>query len=447
MQPIEAPWFEEPCIAYAMVDPAATLEHGIAPEHFADPRCKTAWEALGQIAKGGHKGPVDVYLLAEQMHPGRDAELVISWLIDRLREADFHRVNWPHWKTRLLERAAERQHREAARKLAHALEKASGDDEARFEAVAEFKADLAALPRPDDDEPMNLGDVMRHTVTSLGERLDAKARGDTGCLSVTTGIPWIDKKTGGGWPRGCVSILAGRTSHGKSTIAQIAALAALNAGVGVHYFCLEDSAEVFGARILAQVHGLTVADFFAGEVTDYASVLKRADVANSMPASRRFLFETKRRPLEQMVGRVERYRKQNDTGLVVIDYLSLIPLPGDSERHQEVEQAVTRLQQAAIEQGLAYVVLHQLNRSFTGRQNKQPMLSDLRDSGAIEERAAIVAFTHRPNVDEGAKGGEANAIDDLDIVLAKNKFGSRNCMASFKCDFSRYTLVRDGASW
>lgn len=443
MQTSESLRVEESCISWAMAEPKATLEHGIEADWFGDPRCRKAWEALQEVAReGGGDEPLMHYVLAERMRPGADHELVLSWLTQRLMAAVLDRPNWRFWTQRLRFNAAERIRTQAAGVLADRL-KATDEEEKRDAAVTEFMAAMSTLPSIETDEPQTLYDVLKGALSSLEQRVKARERGEQANLGIPTGIEWLDSKLGGGYPRGCVTVLAGRTSHGKSTVAQISALNALRRGYGVHFFCLEDGAEVFGARVMAQAADLTVGRFFAGDCPEIGRVASAIDGESSNGAMRRFLFDTKRMPLEQLIARVDRYRASNNTAIVFIDYLGLIPLPGDAERHQEVEMAVTRLQEAAIEQGVAYVVLHQLNRTFAGRQNKQPMLSDLRDSGAIEERAAVVVFAHRPNVDDGAdQNAGADPVDDMHLVLAKNKFGPRNALAALRVDFSRYRIVR-----
>lgn len=435
-------WVEEALVAWLFLEPQAALEHGFQPDDFADGRCRGAVKAMRAIAESGIREPVDQFLVAERM--GATGDLAMTWLTERFLAAGLDRANWRHWSQRFRELVAERRRRQAAQELAAAL-RAAEVEEDRDEAVAHFQRVLTELPTVVVDEPSTLYDVVTGALESLGKRMDAKARGEQGFLGIPTGIGWLDEKLGGGWPRGCVSVIAGRTSHGKSTVCQISAQEAIASGAGVHYFCLEDGAEAFGARVIAQTTGLTVGRFFGADVASLGQL--RSDVSAGLDAGRmrRCLFETKRMSVEQLVARVDRYRTSNRTDVVFVDYLGLMPLPGTGERHQEVDAVVTRLQQAAIEQGVAYVVLHQLNRSFSGRQNKQPMLSDLRDSGAIEERAAVVVFAHRPNVDDGATdGGGHSEVDDMDLVLAKNKFGPRNCLKKLRVDFARFSLARFG---
>lgn len=435
-------WVEEALVAWLFLEPHAALEHGFQAEDFSDGRCRAAVKAMRVIAESGVREPIDQFLVAERM--GDVGELAMRWLTERFVAAGLDRANWRHWSQRFRELVAERRRRLAAQELAVALRHADAEED-RDEAVAHFQRVLTELPTVVVDEPMTLYDVVRGALDSLSRRVEALARGEQGTLGVPTGIGWLDEKLGGGWPRGCVSVIAGRTSHGKSTVAQIAAQQAIEAGAGVHFFCLEDGAEAFGARIIAQTAGLPVGRFFAGDVPSLGQLRADVSAASDKGRMRRFLFDTKRMTIEQLVARVERYRSANRTDVVFVDYLGLIPLPGAGERHQEVDAVVTRLQQAAIEQGVAYVVLHQLNRSFSGRQNKQPMLSDLRDSGAIEERAAVVVFAHRPNVDDGATdGGGHSEVDDMDLVLAKNKFGPRNCLKKLRVDFARFSLARMG---
>ncbi len=435
-------WVEEALVSWMFLEPHAAVDHDLQPAMFEDPRCKAAVQAMRDLAASGVREPVDQFLVAERMSR-RTGEglgaLASGWLTERFVSAGLDRANWVHWTQRFREIRAERLRKQAASGLVSALGRATGEEE-RDEAVLKFQRELAELPVAEEDEPMTLHDVVKGALDSLGKRIDARNKGEQSNLGVPTGIEWLDGKLGGGWPRSCVSVLAGRTSHGKSTVSQIAALAALKAGAGVHYFCLEDGQEAFGARILAQACGLPVSEFFSGICPRYPDLMRQIS-GTPMEGARRFLFDTKRMSLEALIARVERSRSANRTAVVFIDYLSLIPLPGKAERHQEVEAIVTRLQQAAIEQGVAYVVLHQLNRSFSARQNKQPMLSDLRDSGAIEERAAVVVFAHRPNVDDGAGDASGQSpIDDMDIILAKNKFGPRNIIRHLRVNFARYRI-------
>jgi replicative DNA helicase len=439
-------WVEEALVSWMFLEPHAAIEHGFEADHFLDGRCRSAVKAMRSLADAGVREPVDQFIVADRM--GGLNDLAMGWLTERFTAAGLDRANWRWWALRFREVRASRIRKNAAGVLLRTLGGCQSEEE-RDEAVVGFQKDLAELPGVVEDEPMTLHDVLVEAMSSLGRRVDARARGEHSNLGIPTGVEWLDKKFGGGWPRGCVSIIAGRTSHGKSTVAQIAALAALASGVGVHFFCLEDGAEVFGARILAQACGLPVAKFFAGECPNLRQITGQISAEAGRMGLRRFLFDTKRRPLDQIIARVDRLRAANRTAVVFIDYLSLIPLPGEGERHHEVEQVVTKLQEAAIEQGVAYVVLHQLNRSYSGRQNKQPMLSDLRDSGAIEERAAVVVFAHRPNVDDGATDEEGTAdsptVDDMDLILAKNKFGPRNCLKKLRVNFSRYRIEEE--SW
>lgn len=434
-------WAEEAVVSWFMLEPQAAIAHGIEPSWFADSRCRAAVQAIRSIALRGERDPLDHYAVADEM--GQRGELVMAWLIQRMDCSHVDRPNWRHWTKRIREQTAIRQRREAAHALARAMDLASDEDE-RDQAIADF--DQLKFPGLVSDDPPTFFDVLKTAASGYAERFEARERGDVRMLSIPTGIRWLDGKLGGGWPRGAITVLAGRTSHGKSTVAQIAALHALRAGHGVHYFSLEDSPDLFAGRVFAQAAGLRTGPYFSGspdgQCTGPRTLMAALDgaVDGSM---RRGLFESTRMPVENLVARVDRYRVSNATALVVVDYLGLLPLPGERDHHREMDIAITRLQQAAIEQQIAYVVVHQLNRQYAARQNKQPMLSDLRDSGAIEERAAAVVFAHRPNVDEGAEGEPAE-VDDLHLVLAKNKFGPRNCLGRLRVDFSRYRIERGG---
>lgn len=438
---------ERRIVAAVLSKPDLLDQSGLEPEDFADARMRRAFEAELKLWRDhraavlGGGGIIDPYMVAEVLGLADVTEDLVKLVLD----STFSRLNWEFWAERLREESTRRRRRGA---LVEAQDRV-----AKAVSVEEQDAAWTTLQREmrrtseSARGPMTLADILCDSVDDLGRRMAQKARGEAAHQGVPTGIRWLDGKLGGGVPRGYVTVVAGRTSHGKSTLAQIIAKNALSS-CGVHYFGMEDGPDVFGARALAEVIGLDVGRFLAGDCDEvtFARMLERTKRLKLGGASslRRFLFDHRRLSVDAIGVEVQRHREENNTALVVVDYLTLLKFAGDQDRRIEIGDAMTRFQELAIEQNVAYVVLAQLNRGFVqrGQGDKRPQLSDLRDSGEIEERAAVVIFIYAPGVDEEQKTSEEpSPIREVEIIVGKNKFGPRDAISVFQMDFSRYKLL------
>ncbi len=221
---------------------------------------------------------------------------------------------------------------------------------------------------------------------------------------VTTGFTDIDKKMGG-LQRSDLVILAGRPSMGKTALAANMALNAARAytdhfgkeGAVVGLFSLEMSAEQLAARLLADVSSVASDKIRRGEVkdTDFHKFVEASQTLAQVPL---FIDDTAALTLSAIRTRSRRLQRQHKLGMIVIDYLQLIQgsgRGGEANRVQEISEITRGLKALAKELNVPVLALSQLSRAVEQRDNKRPQLSDLRESGSIEQDADVVMFVYR----------------------------------------------------
>jgi replicative DNA helicase len=225
---------------------------------------------------------------------------------------------------------------------------------------------------------------------------------DGGLAGVSTGLIDLDRQLGGLHPSDLL-IIAGRPSMGKSALAtNIAFSVAKNyawepqpdgskktvAGGVVAFFSLEMSAEQLAMRLLAEVSG----------VIDQSEFGRVRDAALEIQESPLFIDDTGGLSIAKLVARCRRLKRTAGLDLVVVDYLQLVvgsDLNANSNRVQEVSQITQSLKALAKELSVPVIALAQLSRQVENREDKKPQLSDLRESGSIEQDADAVMFVYR----------------------------------------------------
>ncbi len=262
-----------------------------------------------------------------------------------------------------------------------------------------------------------------HVRTALMESyelISKAAKSKDGLMGVATGFPLMDKKLSGFQPSQLI-VVAGRPGMGKTSFAlNIAEHVAVKEGRPVAIFSLEMSRDQLGMRLLcagAQVDSQNARTGALSE-KDFYSL---ADAMVPLEGAPIYIDDTAIIGPTEMMAKLRRLRQQvGDIGLVVIDYLQLMDTGRRSEnRQQEISQITRSLKVAAKELQVPIMLLSQLSRATEKRENKRPMLSDLRESGAIEQDADGVLFLHREDYysdDEQHKG-------DASIIIAKQRSG------------------------
>jgi replicative DNA helicase len=249
----------------------------------------------------------------------------------------------------------------------------------------------------------------RNISVSLKETLDkaviAKQR-DSHISGVSTGLNDLDKILGG-MQQSDLIILAARPSMGKTSLAVNIAVNAckfLNKGkeekdkTAVGIFSLEMSADQLASRILSIDCSINTSQFRTGKIneTEWEVVAARSAEISKLPL---FIDDTPALSIAAIRTRARRLIRKHNLGLLVIDYLQL--LRGTSKRSgesrvQEVSEITQGLKAIAKEFNIPVLALSQLSRAVESREDKRPQLSDLRESGSIEQDADVVAFIYRP---------------------------------------------------
>lgn len=215
-----------------------------------------------------------------------------------------------------------------------------------------------------------------------------------GLTGVTSGFGSLDKMTSGFQP-GDLVILAARPSMGKTSLAlNIAANAAVN-GVGVGVFSLEMGAEQLTLRLLSTESGIAHQNIRNATITSDEWV-ELTNVAARLAQMQMFIDDTAGLDLMALKTKARKLKAQSNIGVIVIDYLQLLHSGKRHEnRHQEVSEISRTLKALAKELELPIIALSQLSRAVDSRMDKRPMLSDLRESGAIEQDADVIMFLYR----------------------------------------------------
>ena len=257
------------------------------------------------------------------------------------------------------------------------------------------------------------------------ENLEARSQQTSDITGIASGYPALDNMTTGFHEEELI-ILAARPAVGKTAFAlNVAQNIGTKLGLTVAIFSLEMGAESLVDRMLAAEGVINSRSIRTGQLTDEEwqklmiaqSNLAQASIyIDDTPGIRITEIRSRARKLAQETGNL---------GLVLIDYLQLITGNGRESRQQEVSEISRQLKILAKELKVPVIALSQLSRSIEQRQDKKPMLSDLRESGSIEQDADIVAFLHRDDYyhNEEEEGGIPN--NTVEVIIEKNRSGAR----------------------
>lgn len=268
----------------------------------------------------------------------------------------------------------------------------------------------------------------------------------TGLSGVPSGFPTLDKITNG-WQPSDLVILAARPSVGKTAFAlNLARNAAVDHNIPVAFFSLEMSSLQLAMRLMTSESGLS-ADKIKGGVklqNDEWNLLEQS--LRDLSKAPLYVDETPGLPIMEFRSKVKALVKQKGVRLVFVDYLQLMQGPAETKgvREQEVAAVSRLLKATAKELNVPIIALSQLSRNAVQRQGGggKPVLSDLRESGSIEQDADMVIFIHRPDF-LGLSEGELDK-EKTQIIIAKHRQGeTRDIDMLFKSEKVRFVETTD----
>ncbi len=280
----------------------------------------------------------------------------------------------------------------------------------------------------------SLGELINLNIDKLEEQQGK----DGGLSGLSTGYPRLNNITSGLQGSDLI-ILAARPSMGKTAFAlNIARNVALEERKPVAVFSLEMSNEQLSMRLLTSEARIDSNRLRTGFISqeDWQNATDAAGVLNEMPI---FIDDTPNITAMEVRAKARKlYKKHDDIGLIIIDYLQLMKAPFRSDRRDlEIAEISRSLKALAKELNVPVVALSQLNRMLEQRADKRPMLSDLRESGALEQDADIVAFIYRDDVYN--KEADNPKKGTAEIIIAKNRNGATGtALMHFHGQYTRF---------
>ena len=277
--------------------------------------------------------------------------------------------------------------------------------------------------------------ALKEVVQPSIDRLDALSNSEDGITGVATGFEDLDSRTAG-LQAGDLVVIAGRPSMGKTTLAlNIAENAAIGHNLPIGIFSMEMPKEQVTLRMIGSIGRVDQSHLRSGRLTedDWTRINSAVSIMSNAPI---FVDDAPGLTPTEVRARSRRLKREHGLGLVVVDYLQLMQVSGGKEnRATEISEISRSLKGLARELGVPVVALSQLNRSVEQRNDKRPVMSDLRESGAIEQDADVILFIYREEVydTETPKKGVA------EIIIGKQRNGPIGMfLLTFKGEFTRF---------
>lgn len=391
-----------------LADDAAELQ----PEHMHDPRHQHVWRAICELRDRSQ--PIDPVTVAERMTEAGKLDAIGGFAYVSKLIADR-----PESASAVARYAAVIREKATARELLAVLGELMDrgyTDPDTSGLLEDAQARVFAIRGTSDaGAPKPMREVLRGSLRALQERMDA---GRPPGLKI--GIPELDRLLAG-WQPGDLVILGGRASMGKTACAIGLAMDTARHGAPVLMFSVEMGADQIGDRVLCSEADADAQKFRLGEMD--RGVLTQIVLAGQRVAPLAVhIDDSSAVTIPQIRARVRRWQSTHGKhGLVVLDYLQLVSsqrVRGQS-REQEVAEISRSLKAIARETGCTMLALAQLGRDVDKRDNQRPKLSDLRESGSLEQDADVVLFCFRPEY------YDPNTPDKglLELICAKQRKG------------------------
>ena len=276
---------------------------------------------------------------------------------------------------------------------------------------------------------------IRQVLVEVMERIDLLYRRDDPITGVATGFDDLDARTAGLQPADLI-IVAGRPSMGKTAfVGNMVEQAAIRQKLPVAVFSMEMPAEQLTMRMLSSLGRIDMHKVRTGRLQD-ADWPRLTSALTILNDTRIFIDDTPALIPTEVRARCRRLKREKGLGLVVVDYLQLMQVPGSNEnRTAEISEISRALKSLARELSVPVVVVSQLNRSLESRNNKRPVMSDLRESGAIEQDADVILFIYRDEVYNENSEDKGKA----EIIIGKQRNGPIGTVAlTFLGQYTRF---------
>jgi len=405
----------------------------VRAEDFYRPDHRLIFDAFAQLVASGR--PLDVITVSEQLE--RRGRLVdaggLAYLGTLARDTPTA-ANARSYALIVHERALLRRLLEAGRQIASSV--FSDEGLAARELVDRAEAlvfDIAEQGARGRDGAVRVATLLPPLIDKIDEwhSNPGKLRG------LATGFTDFDRMTGGLRP-GDLVVVAGRPSMGKTTLAvNMAEFAAVSPDVraSVAIFSMEMPSEQLVTRMLSSIGHVPLNSIRTGHISDDDWVRITA-ATSQLSDAKLFIDESPGLTPTELRARARRIKREHGLGLVVVDYLQLMQVPGSKEnRATEIAEISRGLKALAKELQVPVIALSQLNRGVEQRQEKKPVMSDLRESGAIEQDSDMILLIYRDEIYD--KNTTKKGVAEID--LAKHRNGETGTfLLTFQGQYTRF---------
>ncbi|GAP03220.1 replicative DNA helicase [Fructobacillus pseudoficulneus] len=420
----------------AMVAAEAILE----PSDFYRQKHQEIFKAMRLLVE--EERPIDILTLQDKLNAMGQLENIggVAYLAE-LSQSTASAANLKHYAQIVHEKAILRR---MIQTLTDSMSLAYDGAERSSDLLEDLNRQLDKLAQNQgDDDLRRIKDVLNE----FQENLEIARDNDNDILGIASGYQALDELTNG-FREDQMIVIGARPAVGKTAfVLNIAKNAAKTEKKPVIVFSLEMGATDLVTRLVAAEGGIDSRKLTNGDLSeqDWANMTVAVQSLANMqiymddtPGIRMSQIAAKLRKLERDVlsgmSEAERDENPHPLGLVMIDYLGLIESANNENRQQAVSEVSRSIKKLAKELRTPIIALAQLSRGVEQRQDQRPILSDLRESGSIEQDADIVAFLYRDDYhpgrggDDGAEGGEAEEEQDvvpIEVLVEKNRAGAR----------------------
>ena len=426
---------EQAVLGGLLLDPLAwdNVADAVTQEDFYRPDHQLIFEAIGSLAAAGK--PVDAVTVSQHLERiGKlDAAGGLAYLSSIARDTP-SAANVRAYADIVRERSLLRQLIRAGTDIASAVFNNDGQTARELVDRAEqrvFEIAEGSFRRREGAMPV------RTLLPTVIDQIDEWHNNPDALRGLPTGFIEFDKLTGG-LRAGDLVIVAGRPSMGKSTLAvNMAEYAAVHQGsrASVAIFSLEMPSEQVITRMLASLGGVPLNSLRSGQITDDDWV-RITSATSQLSEARIFVDETPALNPTELRARARRVKREHGLSLIVVDYLQLMQVPGTQEnRATEIAEVSRGLKALAKELQVPVIALSQLNRAVEQREHKRPVMSDLRESGSLEQDADMVLLIYREEVYD--RNTTKKGIAEIDLVKHRNgEIGQ--FLLTFQGQFARF---------
>ncbi len=393
----------------------------LTPSSFYDPKHQFIYNAVRELF--GNSSPIDLLTVTNKLRQNGELEaaggaVYISQLTSRVASSahvEFH--------ARII--AEKYIKRELIRMSSEVIRDAYDDTSDVFDVLNKAEGDLFQIAEN------NMGknaDTMQNVVRQAIEEIEKASQNTDGISGVPTGFFDLDKVTAG-WQRSDMIVIAARPAMGKTAfVLSMARNTAVDHNMGVAFFSLEMSSVQLVKRLIASEARLSAEKLRKGDLREHEFQQLHSRITKLATAPL-YIDDTPGISIFDLRAKCRRLKMQHDIQLVIIDYLQLMTAggaKGSGNREQEISSISRSIKEIAKELNVPVIALSQLSRSVEQRGgDKRPVLSDLRESGAIEQDADIVSFIYRPEYYGFLQDDDGNSNQGVgEIIIAKHRNGS-----------------------